>query len=135
MRHLMLLLLFLPSLTFAGEIYGKITSGTASVGEGTEVSATCGAKTYPAVKTDKSGGFHLVVAETGKCTLTVSRAGAAASLEVVSDDEGTQADIALADERRQTHGPAPLDPRRPTSRNTRISGTRWRSSCTRSAGC
>jgi hypothetical protein len=89
------LLLALPSLATAGEIYGKITSGGAAVGEGTEVSAKCGAKAYPAVKTDKAGSFHLVVAETGKCTLTVTQKGQSASLEVVSYDEGAQADVVL----------------------------------------
>ena len=89
------LLLALPSLATAGEVYGKITSGGAAVGEGTEVSAKCGAKAYPAVKTDKTGSFHLVVTETGKCTLTVTQKGQSASLEVVSYDEGAQADVVL----------------------------------------
>jgi hypothetical protein len=85
----------LPTLASAGELYGKITSGGASVGEGTEVSAKCGAKAYPAVKTDKTGSFHLVVAETGKCTLTVTQKGQSANLEVVSYNEGAQADVVL----------------------------------------
>jgi len=89
------LLIALPTIAAAGEVYGKITSGGAAVGEGTEVSAKCGAKAYPAVKTDKTGSFHLVVAETGKCTLTVTQKGQMASLEVVSYDEGAQADIVL----------------------------------------
>lgn len=89
------LVLALPSTARAGEVYGKITSGGAAVGEGTEVSAKCGGKTYPAVKTDKTGSFHLVVAETGKCTLTVTQKGQSATLEVVSYDEGAQADIVL----------------------------------------
>ena len=89
------LLLALPSVATAGEVYGKITSGGAAVGEGTEVSAKCGAKTYPAVKTDKTGSFHLVVTETGKCTLTVTQKGQSASLDVVSYDEGAQADVVL----------------------------------------
>jgi hypothetical protein len=85
----------LPTLATAGEVYGKITSGGAAVGEGTEVSAKCGATAYPAVKTDKTGSFHLVVKETGKCTLTVTHKGQSASLEVVSYDEGAQADIVV----------------------------------------
>jgi hypothetical protein len=89
------LLFALPSVAAAGEVYGKITSGGAAVGEGTEVSAKCGAKTYPAVKSDKTGSFHLVVTETGKCTLTVTQKGQSASLEVVSYDEGAQADVVL----------------------------------------
>jgi hypothetical protein len=85
----------LPTVAAAGEIYGKVTAGGAAVGEGTEISAKCGATAYPAVKTDKSGSFHLVVKESGKCTLTVSQKGQSASLEVVSYDEGAQADIVL----------------------------------------
>ena len=88
-------LLGLPTVAAAGEVYGKITSGGTSVGEDVEVAAKCGAKAYPAVKTDKTGSFHLVLAESGKCTLTVTRQGQSASLEVVSYDEGAQADIVL----------------------------------------
>jgi hypothetical protein len=89
------LLIALPTLATAGEVYGKVTSGGAAVGEGVELAAKCGAKAYPAVKTDKTGSFHLVVAETGKCTLTVTQKGLSASLEIVSYDEGAQADIVL----------------------------------------
>ena len=89
------LLLAVPTLASAGEIYGKITSGGAAVGEGVEVSAKCGAKGYPAVKTDKTGSYHIVVAETGKCTLTVSQKGQSAGFEVVSYDEGAQVDVVL----------------------------------------
>lgn len=89
------LLIALPTLARAGEVYGKVTAGGTAVGEGTEIAAKCGAKAYSAVKTDKTGSFHLVVAETGKCTLTVTQKGMSASLEVVSYDEGAQADIVL----------------------------------------
>jgi hypothetical protein len=89
------LLAAVPTLAAAGEIYGKVTSGGASVGEGTQVSAKCGAAAYPAVTTDKTGSFHLVVKETGKCSLTVTQKGQSASVEVVSYDEGAQADIVL----------------------------------------
>ena len=89
------LLLALPTLASAGEVYGKVTLGGSAVGEGIEIAAKCGAKAYPAVKTDKTGSFHLVVAETGTCTLTVTQKGQSASLEVVSYDEGAQADIVL----------------------------------------
>ena len=89
------LLLAVPSLATAGEIYGKITSGATAVGEGIEVTASCGARTYPAVKTDKTGSYHVVVVETGKCTLTVMQKGASAGVEVVSYDDGVQADIVL----------------------------------------
>lgn len=85
----------IPTLANAGEIFGKVTLNGASVGEGTEVAATCGAKTYPAVKTDKSGTYNLVVAETGKCTLTVKNKAESATLSVASYDDAAQADIEL----------------------------------------
>ena len=91
----LVILFAIPSLVSAGELFGKITAGGVAVGEGTEVSAKCGAKAYPAVKTDKAGSFHLVVAETGKCSLTLTQKGQSASVEVVSYDDGAQADIVL----------------------------------------
>ena len=89
------LVLALPGLAVAGEVYGKITSAGAPVPEGTTVEAKCGAKAYPAVKTDKSGSYHLVLAESGKCTLSVGVKGQTASLEIVSYDEGAQVDVVL----------------------------------------
>jgi hypothetical protein len=89
------LLASLPSIATAGEIYGKITTSGAPVGEGTEVSAKCGARTYPATKTDKTGSYHLVIQESGKCTLSIAAKGGSTSVDVVSYDEAAQADIAL----------------------------------------
>ena len=83
------------SAAFAGEILGKVTSGGASVGEGATVEAKCGDKAYPAVKTDKTGAYHLVVNETGKCMLTIGHKGQSASVEVVSYDDAAEADIVL----------------------------------------
>ncbi len=83
------------SLALAGEVYGKILEGTASVGEGATVEAKCGAKAYPAVKTDKAGSYHLVLAETGKCTLTVKLKQQSASLEIASYDDAVQYDLIL----------------------------------------
>ena len=77
----------------AGEIYGKITQGGAPVGDAATVSVKCGAKSYPAQKTDKTGSYHLVAQESGKCTLTVTLAGLSASLEVVSYDDPVQVDV------------------------------------------
>ena len=90
-----ILLAVATSLASAGEVLGKITSGGASVGEGTTVAAKCGGKDYPAVKTDKSGSDHLVLAETGKCTLTVGYKGQTATIDVASYDDAAQADLVL----------------------------------------
>jgi len=83
----------LPAL--AGEVYGKIADGSTSVGESATVAAKCGAKAYPAAKTDKAGGYHLALAESGKCTLTIAYKGQTASIEVASYDEPAQVDIVL----------------------------------------
>ena len=79
----------------AGEIFGKVTFNGAVVGEGATVAARCGDKVYPAVKTDRTGTYNLVVAETGKCTLTVTHQGKAATVDVASYEDAAQADIVL----------------------------------------
>ena len=81
----------------AGEIFGKLTAGGAPVAAGAAtVEVKCGAKAYPAVKTDKSGAYQLVVAETGKCTMTVQYQGQSASLDVASyADDAAQVDLVL----------------------------------------
>src|SRR5262245_51158765 len=80
---------------FAGEVYGKITFNNASVGADASVAAKCGAKVYPGGKTDKGGGYHLALAESGKCSLTVAFKGQAATLEITSYDDPAQVDIVL----------------------------------------
>lgn len=98
MRNLvasLVILIALPTLASAGEVYGKITSGGSPVGEGTTVSAKCSAKSYPAVTTDKTGTYHIVLGETGKCTLTVTLKGLSADVAVLSYDDAAQADLVL----------------------------------------
>jgi hypothetical protein len=89
------MLLLLGSTAQAGEVYGKITAGGASVGEGASVGVACGDKTYPARPTDKSGTYHIVVGATGKCTLTVTYKGQSAGIAIVSYEDESQVDIAL----------------------------------------
>jgi hypothetical protein len=79
----------------AGEVYGKITMKGASVGEGTSVSARCAKKSYPPTSTDKSGTFHLIIGETGKCTLNIGYKSQTADLDMMSYDDEVQYDIAL----------------------------------------
>lgn len=83
------------SLVAAGEVYGKIVEGGSSVGETAAVEVRCGAKSYPAVKTDKSGSYRMVLAETGKCTMTVKYKQQSASLEIASYDDAVQVDLVL----------------------------------------
>jgi hypothetical protein len=87
--------LALAPAAFAGEIFGKVSFNGAPVGEGVTVAARCGDKSYPAVKTDRSGTYNLVVAETGKCTLTLTHQGKTATVDVASYDDAAQADIVL----------------------------------------
>ena len=89
------LLLVVPTIASAGEIFGKIIASGSPVGENATVEMKCGKRTYPAVKTDKSGSYHVVVEETGKCTLTVSWNKQSASLELASYDDAIQADLVL----------------------------------------
>ena len=91
----LVLLLAAPTIASAGEIYGKIVADGAPVGEGATVEMKCPKKSYPAVKTDKSGSYHVVVEENGKCSMTVSLKGKSASLDVASYDEAVQADLVL----------------------------------------
>jgi hypothetical protein len=79
----------------AGEVFGKIPADGNPVGEGTTVSGKCSARTYPAVPTDKSGSYHIVLDETGKCALTVSHKGQTADVAIVSYDDAVQVDLVL----------------------------------------
>jgi hypothetical protein len=79
----------------AGEVYGKVFLGTESVGDAASVAATCGETSYPAVRTDASGSYHLMVKETGKCTLSVTYSEETATLAMSSYDEGVQYDVVL----------------------------------------
>jgi hypothetical protein len=82
-------------LALAGEVYGKIAEGSTSVGEAATVAAKCTAKAYPPAKTDKAGSYHLALAESGKCTLTVAYKGQSANLEIATYDDPVQVDIVL----------------------------------------
>jgi len=94
-RLLLISSLAFPTLATAGEVYGKITDGTAAVGDAASVEAKCGDASYPAVKTDKSGSYHLVLKETGKCSLTVTYKGQSANLSIASYDDAVQVDLVL----------------------------------------
>jgi hypothetical protein len=79
----------------AGEVFGKIFDEAGSVGDTAAVSIQCGDKSYPPTRTDDSGAYHVVVKETGKCTLTVSVEERSASLGIASYDEAVQVDLVL----------------------------------------
>lgn len=79
----------------AGEMYGSVSEGAAKVGAGVAVEIACGGKRVASTQTDKTGSYHLDVAETGKCQLTVKHKDQAASIEVVSYEDGAQIDLVL----------------------------------------
>ena len=80
---------------FAGEVYGKVTMGRASVGAAATVGAQCGEKTYKAEPTDKAGAYHFIVADSGRCSLIVTYKDASATLDMVSNEDAVQYDIEL----------------------------------------
>jgi hypothetical protein len=94
MRKLMAGMLLFSSSALAGEMYGTITDAGKPVAAGVGV-GQCGQASYPAVKTDKSGAYHLVVKEKGKCQLTVRYKNQSPAIEVASYDEGVQLDLTL----------------------------------------
>jgi hypothetical protein len=85
----------IPAVACAGEVFGIVKQSSASVVEGADVAADCGGKAYGPVKTDKKGSYRLVIAQTGKCTLTVTHDGKSATMNVVSFDDATQTDVVL----------------------------------------
>jgi hypothetical protein len=79
----------------AGEMYGSVSEGATKLGAGVVVEIACGGKQAGSTQTDKTGTYHLDVAGTGKCQLTVKHKDQAASIEVVSYEEGAQVDLVL----------------------------------------
>lgn len=92
----LVVLLAVPAVASAGEVFGKVTMNGTAVKDGATVAAKCGATTYPPAAVDKTGTYHLVLNEAGKCTLTVTQLGQSATVDVVSFDDAVQADLALS---------------------------------------
>jgi len=84
-----------PVVAFAGEVFGVVKDASGPVVEGADVAAKCGDKSYGPVKTDKKGSYRLAIAQTGKCTLTVTHDGKSATMNVVSFDDATQSDVVI----------------------------------------
>lgn len=81
--------------SFAGEVYGKVTMKGATVGAAASVGAECGGKSYGARATDKTGAYHLIVGQSGKCALVITYKGTVARLDMVSHEDAVQYDIDL----------------------------------------
>ena len=89
-----LLILGLSTLAFAGKIYGSITEAGKPVAQGVKVEVTCGGKSYSA-QTDAYGSFKLFVPDKGKCTLKVYYQGQTPSFEINSYGGAVQYDLIL----------------------------------------
>ena len=81
---------FAVSTVPAGELFGKVVGA----GEGASLEVKCGEKSY-AAKTDKSGSYRMVVAENGKCSMTVTYKGQSGSLEFASYNDPVQVDLVV----------------------------------------
>ncbi len=71
---LLLLILFLPTFAFAGQIYGSLKIDNKSVGEGVEIKIKCGEAPYSG-RTDPYGSYSVYLRQAGRCTLTVTYGG------------------------------------------------------------
>jgi hypothetical protein len=89
-----LLMLGLSSLAFAGKIYGSITEAGKPVAAGVKVEVSCGGKSY-AAQTDAYGSFKLFVPDKGKGTLKVYYQGQTPSFEINSYASAAQYDLIL----------------------------------------
>jgi hypothetical protein len=79
----LLVLLSLPASGWAGEIYGTIKEGGRPVKKA-PVEISSPNNTVYKGSTDDFGNYRIIVAETGKCTITVQFNGAPAKAEVES---------------------------------------------------
>ena len=91
----LVVLLSACSIASAGEVYGKVVEGATGVGASATIEAKCGDKGYPAVQTDKSGSYRIVLAESGKCSMTVRYKQQSASLDIASYDDAVQIDLVV----------------------------------------
>jgi len=71
------LILLLPALALAAQVFGSLRYKGVSVGANAEVFVQCPALTVPVskVQTDRYGAYSLYVRGAGKCTLSVNYAG------------------------------------------------------------
>jgi hypothetical protein len=93
-RFILLLLTLCGTSTLGGEIYGTIKEGDKPVGKGVAIEIKNGEKTYPAT-TDDFGNYRVIVAEAGKCSITVQFNGQPVSAELQSYWNSARFDWAL----------------------------------------
>jgi len=88
---LLLLFMFIPAISFTGEIHGIVKKGKSSVA-GVTIQIKQG-KTVYSKKTDKSGSYSIPVKEPGKCKLRVS--GVKGILTVYSKETPVRFDLVI----------------------------------------
>ena len=93
MGLVLLMILGLATLSFAGKISGGITEGGKPLAKGVKVDVTCGTTTKSA-ETDDYGAFSVVAPE-GKCTLKVNYQGQAPTFELTSYEGTVQYDLIM----------------------------------------
>jgi hypothetical protein len=91
---LLLLILGISAVGFAGKIYGSLSEGGKTVGQNVKVEVTCGNNNYSA-QTDAYGSFKLFVPDKGKCTLKVYYQGQTPSFGINSYEGPVQYDLIL----------------------------------------
>lgn len=69
-KSLIWILLFVPSIIMAGEIYGTIAMGKRPVGQGWIIEVKCGTSVVR-TRTDRYGSYSIYIHETGRCELRV----------------------------------------------------------------
>ena len=89
-----MLLVAVPSLALAGEVYGTINEGGKPVKDGLKVELACGGKSV-AGATDKFGGYRLFAPEEGKCTLTLTIGDEKPSVAVQSFSDSARYNLVL----------------------------------------
>lgn len=91
---LLLIILTIAPLAYAGKIYGSVSEGGKPLAQGVKIEVACGTNNY-AAQTDAYGSFKLFVPDKGKCTLKVNYQGQAPSFEINSYEGSVQYDLIL----------------------------------------
>ncbi len=90
-----LALLVFPGIALGGQVYGKLKEGGRSVPQGIDVTVRCAQGKRYSTKTDRFGSYRVYVRETGRCTLTVKRAGRSGKYTIRSFDDPVRYDFEL----------------------------------------
>jgi hypothetical protein len=105
---LLLMILCLPIIAFAAQIYGSLRVNNASVGEGVPVRIQCADGAYEG-KTDRYGAYSIPLRPSRKCSLSVNYAGRwSVPFDVYPDEDPVRYDFDLI---RQSDGAITLSRR------------------------